>query len=198
MNIVFDFGNTLIKAGIFNELKVVDVFIFNEFKENEITNIIINYNINYGIISSVINHSPIIEQFLEKYLTNLLILKNGISLPISIEYKTPETLGNDRIASAIGANSLFPNKNILVIDAGTCIKYDFVNVSNTYLGGGISPGIFMRFQALNKFTDKLPLLNSKFEITDLIGNDTLSSINSGVINGVKAEIENIINYYIKK
>ena len=104
-------------------------------------------------------------------------------------------LSAHRLALATAANYYYPNKNVLVIDAGTCITYDLVNASNQYLGGGISPGIEMRYKSLNYFTSKLPLLNSKRE-SELIGTDTNRSIQSGVINGVISEIDGVISQYI--
>jgi type III pantothenate kinase len=104
-------------------------------------------------------------------------------------------LGSDRISAAVGGYYLYPNKNVLVIDAGTCIKYNFTNSNNQYLGGGISPGIEMRFKALQKFTDKLPLIEIDLNFNSLIGASTQSSILSGVLNGTISEIDGIINLY---
>lgn len=126
-------------------------------------------------------------------------LSGKTSLPVKNLYKTPETLGKDRIANAAGANYYFPGRNVLSIDAGTCIKYDFVNSENEYSGGAISPGLDMRFKALHHFTAQLPLIKKmKSGGENLIGQTTKDSILSGVQNGVMAEISGIINQYRDK
>ncbi len=115
-------------------------------------------------------------------------------VPLINRYKTPETLGKDRLALAVGAVTKFPGENILAIDAGTTITYEFITNNNEYLGGAISPGIKMRFKALNNFTGKLPLI-TEIETDHLIGHDTKTSIQSGVLNGVIKEIDGIIDEY---
>ena len=118
-------------------------------------------------------------------------------MPFNNLYKTPNTLGVDRIALVAAAVKQFPNTNVLIIDAGTCITFDFVDVNASYLGGAISPGIKMRYKALNKFTANLPLIDA-LELHDFIGKNTEESIISGVLNGVKNEINGIIeDYYLK-
>jgi type III pantothenate kinase len=120
-----------------------------------------------------------------------------LPLPIKILYATPQTLGVDRIAGSCGALQLFPGKNTLVIDAGTCITYDFTDSSKQYYGGSISPGLKMRFQAVHTFTARLPLV-SPAENPELIGNSTETSIQSGIVNGTVAEIDGIIDRYRQK
>ena len=100
----------------------------------------------------------------------------------------------DRIASACGAFQLFPRENTLSIDAGTCITYEFTDADGNYRGGGISPGLNMRFKAVHTFTAKLPLISAK-QNAPLVGNTTETSIQSGVINGLIAEIDGIIDRY---
>ena len=115
-------------------------------------------------------------------------------LPIHIQYATPKTLGTDRIANAVGANALYPNRNVLSIMAGTCLVADFVNDKGEYMGGSIAPGVRMRFQALSEFTARLPLVEP--EIIDfLVGDNTENSILSGVMNGITQEIDGIIRQY---
>lgn len=126
-----------------------------------------------------------------------LLLTTKTHLPIINAYKTPETLGNDRIANAVSAFTAFPNQNTLTIDLGTCIKFDFINANNEYLGGSISPGLKMRFNALHTLTDNLPLIDD-VEINQLIGTDTTSSIQVGVCQGMIGEITNMIRQYEKK
>ena len=128
-------------------------------------------------------------------------MSSELKLPIQNLYKTPSTLGADRLAVSVGAVALFPNQNNLVIDMGTCITLDFVNSNNEYLGGVIMPGISMKFKALHTFTDKLPLLsvsNSNSVDFCIVGDDTLSSIISGVIGGTILELEGFVSRYIEK
>jgi type III pantothenate kinase len=198
MNIVLDFGNTCCKVGVFDRDKLIHVNVLENCTIKYLDNIFKTYDIKYGIVSSVIKIKQNIIDFLDKKLNFFLQLNAYISLPISIKYTTLETLGNDRIAAAVGANNLFCNRNILIVDIGTCIKYDFVDKTNCYLGGAISPGILMRFKAMNLYTNKLPLIESVDFNTNLIGNSTINSMMSGVINGIKAEIDNIISYYKKQ
>jgi type III pantothenate kinase len=122
-------------------------------------------------------------------------LSSGTKLPFSNKYATPETLGNDRLSAVAGAHAEYPGRNVLVIDAGTCIKYDFITEDGEYLGGSISPGIQMRYNALHTFTQKLPSLSPLAIQPALIGDSTIGSIHSGVINGVMAEMQGIIQSY---
>jgi type III pantothenate kinase len=125
------------------------------------------------------------------------IITHKSKFPFTNLYSTPETLGIDRMVLAAGATLMHPNQNRLIIDAGTCITYDFVNSEDQYLGGAISPGIKIRYKSLNNYTSKLPLLSLSEEF-DIIGNSTKSAIHSGVINGVLFEIEGFISQYSLK
>jgi type III pantothenate kinase len=126
----------------------------------------------------------------------IFILSPALPLPITIQYDTPHTLGVDRIAGACGAKQLFPDVHTLVIDAGTCVTYDFTDSQGIYYGGGISPGLRMRFEALHTFTAKLPLVEPGQ--APLIGTNTETSIQSGVVNGMLAEMDGIIRQYQEK
>ena len=195
MNLVLDIGNTFIKLAVFDknilletsvQMKLDDLLIASFFKKYKITNC---------IFSSVIKNKKN-EILLKKY--NFLPLTHLTPLPLTIHYKTPETLGIDRIAAVVGAKKSFDNTNLLVIDIGTCVTYDFINSKGKYFGGSISPGFNMRFKALNYFTEKLPLITFNKENLMLIGNSTEKSIISGVYNGMKNEINGIINDYISQ
>jgi type III pantothenate kinase len=126
----------------------------------------------------------------------LLQLSWETPLPLKINYKTPQTLGLDRIAAVVGANVKYPENNVLVIDMGTCITFDLLSEQKTYLGGSISPGFQMRFTALNQQTGKLPLIQFKKEKLKFIGDSTETSIISGVYYGIKNEIEGTIQHYL--
>ena len=145
------------------------------------------------ILSSVVNHSDELTNFV-KSCKNGIEMSSDITLPLSSDYQTPETLGQDRLANASALATLAPESNSLCIDIGTCIKFDFVNSEGRYKGGSIGPGLAMRFKSLNTFTDKLPLIDLQ-STSQLIGNDTKSSILSGVFYGMLAEINGMIDSY---
>jgi type III pantothenate kinase len=201
MKLLIDYGNTLIKIAMFAEDKLIELRTFSELDAVHLKLLLPEMErkypelkpVKYAILAGVRDIPEGILKFLsENY--EFLVLDLNTPLPISIRYETPETLGQDRIALAVAGAGLFPDKNILVIDAGTCITYDFVNDKKEYWGGGISPGISMRFRALHTFTGKLPFID-EFEETLLVGSTTKNSIVSGVLNGVLAEVENIMERY---
>ena len=185
--ITLDEGNTSVKLALFD----------NDTLVSKYNNIDLNFVIKLLpkcdrlILSTVKNKSNFKTLFSNK---NFVLLNNSTPLPIRILYKSPTSLGNDRIALAVGAITNFPNKNVLVIDAGTCITYDLINSKKEYLGGSISPGIQMRYNALHQFTSQLPLLES-VDTAMLTGVNTEESIHSGIINGVFVEIDGIIQRY---
>jgi len=194
MNLVIDMGNTSVKLGLFSAGELIAHKFLPVMKLPNLENFIKeNATPQYVILSSVIRKNDELESFLN---SNFQVLKLNHQTPLPVEkyYKTPETLGNDRIAAAVGANNLFPSQNVLAIDAGTCIKYDFVNAKNQYLGGNISPGIGMRFKALNIFTEQLPLV-SKAEDKELCGGSTEQAIRLGVQLGALEEMKGIISRF---
>lgn len=197
MNLIIDVGNTRIKTAVFDGSKMIhnESLTGNSFI-SEAKRIVEKYNCTNAIISSVgfINKSQIDELRAE---INLITLDFNTKLPFVNKYATPKTLGVDRIALVSSAVATYRNKNVLIIDTGTCITYDFVNNEGNYYGGAISPGLQMRYKALNVFTEKLPLLEPS-EIVELVGNSTEMSIHSGVINGIINEIDGIVNQYRKK
>ena len=194
MNLVIDIGNSKVKVAVFELDTIITTAVFDEiYFLDEVKRISNQYAIERSIVSSV---KDINEEYLEELqkLPFLIQLNSDTQLPFKNLYATPSTLGNDRIALAAAAASIYPSQNSLVIDAGTCITYDFINAKNEYLGGAISPGIDMRYKSLQKYTGKLPLL-SKNEEFNLIGTSTSTSIHSGVINGVICEIKGVIAQY---
>ena len=194
MNLIIDVGNTRVKVAVFEASTIKEVFVFKKVKiVLELKKIISKYVISASIMSSVSNISDEIQQKIT-VLLNPIYLNSDIKVPFKNLYETPKTLGVDRIALAAAAIELYPQKNVLIIDAGSCITFDFINKEKEYLGGAISPGIAMRYRALHSFTSKLPLLESK-EVSSFIGTNTSTSIHSGVVNGVCYEIEGVINQY---
>lgn len=199
MNLIIDIGNTHTKYAVFDNEKIIALWsayiIFSKewnLKFKTLT------GVNHTILSSVTDGDSL--TITRKGLTKkfgLIELSHTTPIPINNKYQTPETLGNDRLANAVGASVLFPKKNVLIIDMGTCIKYDFIDKKKNYWGGAISPGFEMRLQALKHFTAKLPLItpSKKFSLT---GNSTQQSILSGVQNGIIFEIKGMIEQYEKK
>jgi type III pantothenate kinase len=197
VNLVIDVGNTRVKAAVFEQDKLIDLFVFEKkIILSEVKNIFKKHTILYGIISSVASISNFKLQKLHKIIPFLEVSSSTL-VPFKNNYATPHTLGVDRIALVVAAKKEFPQKNVLVIDAGTCITFDFISKDAIYFGGAISPGIKMRYKSLNNLTAKLPLLETKLPI-DFIGNTTNQSIHSGIINGVINEIDGVITLYEKK
>ncbi len=194
MKLIVDIGNTLIKAAVFNEDNLEKSFEFGNEEQFTSEKIISTYNIEYCLISSVKTDADRLISHLKKQ-CSVHLFTAQTPLPIKNSYTSPETLGSDRLAAAAGASALYPNKNVLVIDAGTCIKYNFISDSNEFVGGAISPGLQMRFKALNTFTARLPLLNLNESFLILIGTSTNDNILSGVQTGIIAEVDGIIDQY---
>lgn len=192
MNLVIDIGNTLVKYAVFDANgKIVHHITSNDIDPQVLDQLMTDYEITSGIYSSVKNTS---DETLKKY--NFLSFTTTTPVPLTHYYKTPKTLGLDRIAAVVGAKKEFPKTNVLVIDMGTCITYDIINAKEEYLGGAISPGFRMRFKALNQFTGKLPLFSFSKEKLALVGDTTEKSIISGVYFGVQKEIEGIVDAYL--
>jgi type III pantothenate kinase len=198
MYLIIDIGNSFVKLAVFQD-EILKEKLTIELKHiiNEIKNLKDKYtNIKSAIISSVGRLQPRDLRSINELL-DLTILDSETKLPFKNLYETPKTLGVDRIALVSASIRQFPNKNVLIIDAGTCITYDFITSNNDYLGGAISPGIRMRYEALNNLTANLPLLTTEVP-KSIIGSSTNSSIHSGVIYGVLNEIDGNINTYLEK
>ena len=196
MNLIVDIGNTSVKMAVFqnNSLLSKSVFSLSDFSNN-FQKIKSQFpEIKASILSSVVTNISEEKKLLQQN-TNFIELSPDVPLPFQNKYATPATLGKDRIALVAAAVASFPEKNTLVIDAGTCVTFDFKNAKEEYLGGAISPGLEMRFKALHKFTAKLPLLKPG-ENLELIGNSTEASITSGVVNGLLFEIDGTIASYV--
>ena len=191
MNLVVDIGNNFFKLGIFeNSNLVFSFFDKNDKIDVEIEKIIRSYSkITSALISNV--SSIKINDILNKLNIKIYELDSTFIFPFKLNYKTPESLGNDRLALAAAATILFPNSNNLVIDAGTCITIDFINNNNHFMGGSISPGVKMRYDSLNHYTANLPLLKNENNF-NYPGDSTNASIHAGIIGGVSNEINGFI------
>lgn len=196
MNLCFDFGNTYGKLAIFDKqtAKLLHHQRFSSLNTENLQALIQQYQITQAIYASVTNQHQQIITWLARQIP-LIELNKQLPIPITNHYATPSTLGKDRIAAIVGAQALFPNTPVLCIDAGTCITFDVLDAAGNYYGGAISPGLNLRFKALNTFTAKLPLLKLDNSYYELIGNSTQNSILSGVQNGTTAELDGIIQQY---
>ncbi len=195
MNLIIDIGNTRTKFSVFNRGEVLITVPVSEFLPEHIV-VLQNEHpeLRKVILSSVKDYPAELKTTLKNKFETFIELNSNTPLPIENCYKTPETLGNDRIAAAVGGFDLYPNANLLIIDAGTAITYDIVNDKHQYLGGNISPGIEMRFKALHKFTGKLPLVK-KQNSGKLYGTTTEEAIRAGVQNGVAFEVDKAIDSF---
>lgn len=194
MNLVVDIGNTRVKLAVFEQDKLIIDLTVKELNNQILNQFISKYTIKGAIISSV--QQNLSDEMLKKY--NFLQLSHLTPIPLQINYETPITLGLDRISAVVGAQSVFSKTDLLVIDIGTCVTYDFVNAQNQHFGGSISPGFLMRFKALNQFTAKLPLVNFDENKLILTGNSTEKSIISGVFYGLQNEINGVITQYLSQ
>jgi type III pantothenate kinase len=193
MNLVIDIGNSSSKLAVYSNESLVESFVVKKLEISDIENLLArNDNIRRCILSSVKKKDSKLISILHERIEFFLLLDHNTSLPIRNLYKSKSTLGYDRIASAVGANKLFPDCNLLIIDVGTAITIDIVSADNAYLGGNISPGLSLRFRSLHEFTDNLPLVHWE-ESSGLMGIDTDSAILSGVLNGIIFELQGYID-----
>lgn len=198
MKLVIDRGNTRYKLAVFEKDDMVYFSSFPTLSISILENLFDKFDLRQTIISSVAGKE---EKTVMNYLTDnteLFSMSDDLSLPIRIDYSTPSTLGKDRIAAAVAASVLYSGDAVLVIDAGSCVCFDFIDENKVYRGGSITTGIEMKYKALHTFTTDLPLIEGKHESVGLCENSTLGCIKSGVLNGTVAEIESMINRYLKE
>lgn len=193
-NLTIDMGNTRMKAGLFLDYEMLEMF--EDLKTTDLKQIAVRNQVDKVIVSSVVSDLALFEK--ETGLNDVIKLTPELEVPVKNEYRTPSTLGMDRLAGVVGAFHIYPNTNCLVIDAGTTITYDYLDHTGKYRGGGIAPGINMRFRSLTEYTNKLPLAIRENDSPPLVGGDTIGSIRSGVLNGVISEIEGIMRRYEHK
>ena len=192
----FDFGNTRLKCAVFNGEAMQEVMVLENDSIETVDALLKKYRPQKSILSSVINHNEAIEPVLAAA-TKFHKLSHLTKLPVTSPVGKPETIGADRLALAVAAVHFHPGKNNLVIGIGTAITYNFINKYNQFMGGGISPGMEMRFNALHTFTAKLPLIKKDWNFP-LIGYDTRTNILSGVVLGMAKEIDGMIDAYKEK
>ncbi|MCR5050626.1 MAG: type III pantothenate kinase [Paludibacteraceae bacterium] len=191
MNLCIDQGNSRTKVALMtDEGKMINDFIYKSFSSSDVERLFDLYPIEDSIISSVINIEPAIVNSLARRSQHFVLFDHLTPVPIRNGYNSPETLGQDRLAAAVGAVTLCPNENLLIIDAGSAITYDFVSADGEYIGGNIAPGLKMRFTMLQRMTKKLPLVEvGENELIPLFGKNTRDAIAAGVIRGVAYEVK---------
>ena len=191
MNLCIDQGNSRTKVALMtDEGKMINHFIYKSFSSADVERLFELYDITDSIISSVVNIEAAVVNTLSRNSQHFVLFDHNTPVPIVNRYETPQTLGQDRLAAAVGAKSLCPNENLLIIDAGSAITYDFVTAEGEYMGGNIAPGLKMRFTMLHRMTKKLPLVEAEEkELIPLFGKNTRDAIAAGVIRGVAYEVK---------
>jgi type III pantothenate kinase len=196
ITLCLDFGNTRQKAAIFEGDQLKEIIVLEKELVAALQHLIEQYHPAYSILSSVIDHDPEVDVLLSRS-THFHRLSNFSRLPLSIPVGKPETVGADRLAIAAAAVYLFPKQNNLAIGLGSCITYNFINQFHELIGGSISPGMEMRFKAMHQFTAKLPLVEADWNVP-LVGYDTRTNLQSGVVLGMAKEIDGIIEAYSER
>ena len=191
MNLCIDQGNSRTKVALMtDEGKIIKDFIYKQFSSADVERLFELYDISDSIISSVVNIEAAVVNALHRHSQHFVLFDHNTPVPIINRYETPQTLGQDRLAAAVGAKSLCPNENLLIIDVGSAITYDFVTEQGEYLGGNIAPGLKMRFTMLHRMTKKLPQVEAdENELIPLFGKNTRDAIAAGVVRGVAYEVK---------
>lgn len=191
MKLIIDIGNTVVKIVAFHGDEPVEEMRLEEGKFSCLSAFVDKYNFRCGIVGTVRDLNVSEAEALARLPFPILRFSPDTPVPITNRYRTPETLGSDRLAAVIGASSLKPGKDLLIIDAGTCITYEVIDARGNYWGGNIAPGMQMRLRALHEFTARLPMVEAEGEVPGM-GYDTETAIRSGVLRGMKYEIEGYI------
>ena len=191
MKLIIDIGNTVAKLLAFDGDEPVEEVRTSNESLAALGAFAAKYAFTHGIVGAVREITPQAEERLQALHIPLLRFTSSTPVPITNRYRTPQTLGSDRLAAAVGARSLKPGKDLLIIDAGTCVTYEVIDALGNYWGGNIAPGMHMRLRALHEFTAKLPLVEAEGAVPGM-GYDTDTAIRSGVLRGMKYEIEGYI------
>ena len=200
MNLCIDQGNSRTKVALMTEEgKMMNHFIYKQFSSAEVERLFDLYDITDSIISSVVNIEAAVVNILSRRSRRFVLFDHMTPVPIVNRYATPETLGLDRLAAAVGARNLCPDENLLIIDAGSAITYDFVSAEGEYLGGNIAPGLKMRLTILQRMTKKLPLVEvDENELIPLFGKNTRDAIAAGVVRGIAYEVKGYMRTLMEK
>jgi type III pantothenate kinase len=197
LNLIIEQGNTAVKVAVYERGQVLTSSVYEEFGLAELLPFFEQYPLENGILSTVAKPDEAWIDCMNERLKYFLFMDSRSELPIAVHYQTPESLGHDRIAAAVGANFLYPGRDILVIDAGTAITYEIIEASGAYVGGNISPGMTTRFRALHQFTEKLPLVKEQ-DLVPSVGTSTETAILAGVVNGIAYEMDGCIDELRRK
>ncbi len=194
LNLCIDWGNTLVKAGLFEGGNLVESFSWADFDAHmRLVDLLDKHTPDYGIVSSVSKKSSEIEHTLADRTKRFIKMDDRTPTPVMNAYSS-DSVGMDRLAMAVGANALYPQKNNLVVCLGTCITYNFMQNTRTFRGGAISPGLRMRLKAMHEYTDQLPEVGLDGE-TLLLGYDTETCMRSGAVFGIISEIDGMVNSF---
>jgi type III pantothenate kinase len=190
MQLIIDQGNTTTKYGLFEgsafiESRRLSDSEWLDFLENEISSK--PWEIFYSSVRSNAIPSALID-------LQATFMSRELLIPIGIDYTTPESLGTDRIANAVGAAQLNPDRNSLIVDCGSCTTYSLI-LEKRFAGGSIAPGLRMRLRAMHEFTGKLPSIQQLSSKIELMGKSTIESLESGAFHGSVAEIDGMIEKY---
>jgi type III pantothenate kinase len=192
LNLCIDIGNTRFKIALFEGDEVIEMITCNKQELTPILNKLVEiYPVKAMIVSTTRKSIPKKIRIMGSQFKNYIELSDQTKVPINIEYRTPETLGRDRIAASVGANFLYPGEGNIVVDAGTCVTYDYISKEGSFLGGNISPGINMRMKAMNAFTSNLPLVELQSP-SGILGQSTEEALQNGSIKGTIYEIDSFI------
>ena len=193
MNLIIEQGNSATKVAVYSQGQMIFSSDYKSFSNSDLLQLFNQYPLKNGILSTVIDtEKELISCLKNQFAESFFFFDEQMRLPVEVRYQTPETLGRDRIAVAVGANFLQPQKDILVIDAGTAITFEVVEAAGIYLGGNISPGMTTRFQALNRYTKRLPLVEER-ALVPFLGTSTETAILAGVVNGIVYEMDGYID-----
>lgn len=200
MNLCIDQGNSRTKVALMtDEGKMVKHLIYKSFSSADVERLFDLYDITDSIISSVVDIEAAVVNTLHRRSQHFVLFDHNTPVPIINRYDTPETLGQDRLAAAVGAKTLCPEENLLIIDAGSAVTYDFVSDEGEYMGGNIAPGVKMRLTMLQRMTKKLPLVEvEENELIPLFGTNTRDAIAAGVVRGIAYEVKGYMRTLAEK
>jgi type III pantothenate kinase len=199
MNLVVDIGNTRTKIAFFENNILLEKAILENGTLGELSTAISGQTVKGAILSMTGRDTEGVENYLNQHF-RFVKFDHTTPIPIKNKYKTPETLGKDRLAAVIAAKMMFPKDNCLVIDGGTCLTYNFVTANNLFIGGNITPGLTMRLKAMHHFTAKLPEIERHtegVEILDMIGTTTETAMRIGAQVGILAEVEGFVERFTR-
>ncbi|BBL07176.1 type III pantothenate kinase [Alistipes dispar] len=191
MNLVVDIGNTLLKLAVFDGGRLVAQQCVGELREETFAGLLGGARAARAVVASTRGEAPAIVEAVRRHTGYLLEFTPATPVPIGNAYLTPATLGRDRLAAAVGAATLYPGRNALIVDFGTAVTLDFVSADGVFRGGCISPGMAMRFRALHEYTAALPLCDAT-DSAELLGRTTDEAVRLGVMNSLAFEIEGYI------